>query len=376
MNDVDIRTLLNSAVDAELGGHRAAPPWNRAAMLDRPAPARRTAAWTVPVLAASVTALLAAGSIVAIDHSRTNRPSQVGNSVAPAPSVSVSESVSTDLERANRAYSEAVATAREATDVAGVSVEPLSAKDAARYKDSGVIGEDAEIMAPEPGKPYSFTMSYLAGPSDEPPAVLTTEVHDVASGTCPQPILARPGHAYRIRCQVMLLAGATGKATLTVRSPGGVSSGSMNLTHPDKSSTSPSIGAAAAARAYAEAVAAASEANKVVGVSDQPASGGRGEPGEGVGVVDGPTGVPDPGRSYSVTFLYVSGSDASSPSVLALSIADVAASRCPGAFRTRPNHSYHIRCQVTFRAGVVGKAYYKLIGPHGSGTTGLTIDPA
>jgi hypothetical protein len=379
VNDVDIKTLINSAVDAELDGPRSVPPWNPARLPER-LPERRhpthpVARWSVPALAASVAALLAAGTVVAIGHGRDGRSTPVANSATPTPSASpsLSRSVNPDQEAAARAYTEAVAGAREATEVAGVTVGPLSAQDAAWLKDTSAIRADAEIMAPELGKTYSFTWSYLAGPSDESPGVVTTEVRDVASGSCPEPFLARPGHTYRIRCQVMLLAGATGKTTLTVRGPSGVSSGSRNLTDPAKSSGSVSPNQDVKAREYSDALASAPEANKVAGVSDQPASGATGEPGEGVGVVYGPPGVPDPGRSYPLTLLYVSGSDAPAISVLAISIEDVTASRCPRAFRTRPNHSYEIRCQVTFRAGTLGKAYYKVIGPHGTSTSGLSI---
>ena len=79
--------------------------------------------------------------------------------------------------------------------------------------------------SPTPGKTYSFTLSYLAGPSDDPPAVLTSEVRDVASGSCAQPFLARPGHAYVIHCQAVLKTGVTGKGTVTLRSPTGTTQG-------------------------------------------------------------------------------------------------------------------------------------------------------
>ncbi|MDQ1740095.1 MAG: hypothetical protein QOE53_1747 [Pseudonocardiales bacterium] len=369
MNDADLKTLINSAVDGELGGPRPAPSWDRAALLDRSRPARRTAAWTVPVLAASAAALLTAGSIVAIDHSRGNRSNQVGNSASPTPSVSISNSVSTDLARAARAYSEAVAGAREATEVAGVSVGPITAKDAARLKDTGLIGgEISSITAPKPGKTYSFTLSYVAGPSENPPSVLTTEVRDVASGSCAQPFLARPGHTYQIRCQATLLAGATGKGALTLRTPTGTMGGSLNLTDPARYPTS-----AEAARKYSEALASAPEASTVAGVSDRPASAEDRQVGDGIGYLEGPVSDPERGRSYPLTFRYVPRSDGPAVSVLTISLQDVAAGRCPRAFRVRPAHAYLISCQVTFRPGADGWAEYTARGPQDVDSGGYTL---
>ena len=376
MNDLDIKTLINSAVDAELAGRRVAPPIDRAALLERPG-ARRAAAWTVPLLAASAAAVLAAGSIVAIDHSRSERSRQAGPA-HPTPSVSVSHSASTDLVRAARAYSEAVATAVEATEAAGVTVGPLSARDAARLKNGGLFtGDVSSITAPTPGKTYSFTLSYLAGPSDDPPAVLTSEVQGVASGSCAQPFLARPGHAYRIQCQAMLLAGVTGKGTLTLRTPSGMSSGSMNLTDPAKYPASPSAssspGQAEAAREYSEALASAPEASTVAGVTVRTASAEELQGGEGVGTLESLVLTPERGRSYPLTFRYVPRSDGPAVSVLAIRFEDVTTGRCPRAFRVRPTHAYLIHCQVTFRPGAVGKAYYRVIGPHDTNTIGKTI---
>jgi hypothetical protein len=381
VNDVDIKTLINSAVDAELDGHRAAPPWDRAALAGRRGPAHTVRLWSAPLLAASVAVLLAVGAMLAITLNRGQNHVRNPAGPAPVPSMSLSQSTTeAEPEEADRAYAEAMAGAREATEVAGVSVGPLSARDAARLKGTGLMtGDISSITTPKPGTTYSFTLSYLAGPSDDWPAVLTTEVQDVASGTCAQPFLVRPGHAYVIRCQAMLLAGVTGKATLTLRTPTGTTAGSLNLTDPPKPPVLPSSSFSippsqpVTAREYSEAVAAAPEASKVAGIEDQPVTNGEAERGEGFGVVDGPASVPDPGRSYSLTLLYVSGSDAPPVSVLAISIEDVAASRCPSAFRTRPNHSYNIRCQVTFRAGAVAKAYYHQVRPQGRSTSGLSI---
>ncbi len=363
MNDTDtqdarIQQLVNAAVDRELAGSRIAPPWNPARLPERRPATHPVTRWSVPVLAASVAALLAAGTVVAIGHDRDRRATPAAHSASPtpSPSVSVSVSVSTNpnLQAANRAYAEAVVTAMEPTEANGVSVGPLSAKDAARLKDTGLIsGDISGITAPEPGKVYSFTLSYLAGPSDKPPAVLTTGVQDVASGSCAaQPFLARPGHSYQIQCHAMLMDGVIGKATLTLRTPTGTMAGSMNLTDP--------------ARAYADAVANAPEASKVAGISERPASAEELRRGGGtVGILESAPLVPDPGRSYPVTLLYVPAPDAPSITVLAIRLEDVPAGHCPRAFRARPAHAYIIHCQVTFQADTHGMAYYAETGPHG-----------
>jgi hypothetical protein len=376
VNDTDIKTLINSAVDAELDGHRAAPSWNPSRLPERRHPAHPVTRWSLPVLAASVAALLAAGTVVAIDHGQDRRSAPVANSAtptpsAPSPSLSLSRSADSDLEAANRLYAEAVAVARDATEIAEVAVEPLPARDAARLKDTGLIsGDISGITAPKPGKTYSFTLSYEAGPSDNPPAVLTTEVQDVASGGCSaEPFLARPGHTYVIQCHAMLLAGATGKATLTLRTPTGTMSGSMNLTDP--------------AKVYTAAVAAAPEASTVAGVSDQPASADeRRRPVDSFGMMDGPA-APEQGRSYPMTFMYTPAWDAPAISVLALTPGALTpgagttgagtAGHCPRPFRVRPAHSYLIRCQMTYRAGGASVVDYLVTTPQGVERTG--IDP-
>jgi hypothetical protein len=378
VNDVEIKSLINSAVDVELGGHRTAPPIDRAALAGRSGPAHAVRLWSVPLLAASVAVLLAVGAMLAITLNRDQRSNRVSNPAGPTPSASLSRSTYPDLEAAQRAYAEAVAGAREATEVPGVSVGGVSARDAARLKDTGLIsGDISSITDPEPGKTYSFTLSYIAGPSDDPPMVLTTEVQDVASGSCAQPFLARPGHSYVIRCQAMLMAGVTGKGTVTLRTPTGTMGGSMNLTDPAKypasPSTSSSPGQAEAAREYALAVATAPEASTVAGVVDRPAGPDEQHPGDTVGSPDIPVRAPEPGRSYRLTLIYVPPQDAPAVSVLAVRFEDVAAGRCAGPFRVRPAHAYSIRCQVTFRAGAEGIAYYKVTGPHGAETTGLSL---
>ncbi len=390
MNDADtrIKDLINSAVDRELDGHRTAPPLDRFRLAERPPLAHPVARWSVPVLAAVVAALLTVGGMLAIGYERDQRSNPPANSISPAPTPSVSRIPEMDLQQGPRAYEEAMAGAQEASEVAGVSVGPLSAEDAAQFKDSGLWSlSGAAPEAPELGKSYPITVRYLAGPSDEWVSIVSGELRDVASGSCPQPFRVRPGHTYLIRCQVTFLAGAVGKATFAKRSPWETVIYSFNLGNSvSQSASSPppfnlaqeerSIipGRAEAAREYSKAVASAPEANKVAGVSDRPTTAEDGPmDGEGVGMLDGPISAPKRDKSYPLTLIYVPPADAPAISVLAIEFVDVAAGRCPRAFRVRPGHAYTIRCQVTFRAGAVGMANYRLTEPYGESGNGMTI---
>lgn len=394
MNDADtrIKDLINSAVDLELADHRSAPPLDRARLAGQPEPARPhpVTLWSVPVLAAAVAALLTVGAMLAIGFERDQQANPPANSASPAPwaSPSVSKIPELDPEEGPRAYEAAMAGAREASEVAGVSVGPLSAEDAARYKDSGLWSLSGPAPeAPEPGKSYPLTVSYLAGPSDEWVSIVSGELRDVASGSCPQPFRARPGHTYLIRCQVRFLADDDGKATFVERGPWETTIYTFDLGNPtSRSASSPppfnleqeenSIipGRAEAAREYSKAVASAPEASKVAGVSDRPTTAEDGPMvGEKVGMLDGPILAPERDKSYPLTLIYVPPADAPAISVLAIEFEDVAAGRCPSAFRIRPAHAYTIRCQVTFRAGAVGRAYYRLTEPDGESGPGMTI---
>jgi hypothetical protein len=381
VNDVDLKNLINSAVDAELDGHRVAPPLDWAEFADRPGAARTVRLWSVPLLAASVAVLLAVGAMLVITQNREQHSNQVGNSASPtlSPLPSVSKSTDPDQEAAARAYEDAVASAREATEVTGVSVGPVSARDAARLKNTGLMsGDISGIKTPTPGRTYSFTLSYVAGPSEESTvAVLTTDVQDVASGSCAGPFFVRPAHTYLIHCQAMLLAGVTGKGTLTLRTPTGTTAGSMNLTDPAKYPASPSSSPdpqSSAARAYAEAVASAPEASGVAGVTDRPATvEERQRPAETVGMVNALITAPERGRSYPITLIYIPSANGPAVSVLTITFEDVAAARCSRPFRVRPAHAYQISCHVTFRPGAEGLAKYLLRGPKGVDTSGHNV---
>jgi hypothetical protein len=364
--------LINSAVDAELGGHRVAPPIEDAAFADRPGAARTVRLWSAPLLAASVAVLLAVGAMLVITQHRGQRSNQLGNSAGPTPSVSVSVSTDPDQEAAARAYEDAVASAREATDVAGVSVGPVSAHDAAEFKDTGLIkGDISSIKNPIPGKTYSFTLTYVAGQSHNPATVLTTEVSAVASGSCAEPFLARPEHTYVIRCQATLLAGVTGKATLTLWSANGTMSGSVDLTDPAKYPTSPSTSTSSSPQssaelAYSQAVAGASEASEVAGVSVGPVSARDAKAGGSVLRANGELpAVLTPGKRYQFSFGYTPSAQDVPVPVLSVVVQNVASWSCPDPVLGRPGHTYVIHCAVTALAGHTGKATMSALGPAG-----------
>jgi hypothetical protein len=237
--DTAVKELLNSAVDRELAGHRVAPPLDRAALSDRSGPARRPAGWVAPVLAALVVALLVAGSIVAIDNLRARPDGRVGPMGRPTPSVSTS--LSPDQEAAALAYAEAVAGAREAGEVAGVSEELAPEERARAFVNTGYwsLGESLPAK-PAPGRSYPFTMDYLVGPrigtggdaSGDGVTVVSSALRGVTAGSCPQPFLARPGRIYQIHCEATIRAGGTGTVVFTQHTSTGVWGYSFNLTGP------------------------------------------------------------------------------------------------------------------------------------------------
>ena len=391
MNDLDpdfdtaVRTLLNAAVDRELAGHRVAPPLDRTldrtGSAGRPSQPRRLAAWAAPGLAAAVAVLLLVGSIVAIDHGRGRRS---GTVAGPAPSIS--RPTGPDLRESVREFADAVAGAREAGEVSGVSVGPISESDAARFADSGLwTMPGAPPAMPVPGHSYSVTVRYVVGYHTDkdgrsPTAgvtVVSGELRDVAAGSCPPPFLARPGHTYLIDCRVTFLAGAAGAVSFTDRNPDGTTSATFGLSDAAGPSVSPGPDPNEVARAYAEALTAAPEASGVPGVSDRLATAQEQSAGVGVGYTDGPVLKPIGGRSYPLTLIYRPATTGPEVAVLRVTLDNVAAGHCPGTFRVRAGHSYQLQCQVTFRPGAEGvdggTAYYITTGPQGTDTDGLAL---
>ncbi|MBV9822351.1 MAG: hypothetical protein JO144_08915 [Actinobacteria bacterium] len=379
-----VSTLVNAAVDRELAGRRVAPPFDRTGSSGGSGrQPRRLVGWTGPALAAAVAALLLVGSIVAIDHGRGRRSATVAG---PAPSVS--RSADPDLSEAARAFAAAVAGAREASEVPGVSVGPISESDAARFADSGLWTMPGPAPAtPVPGHSYSVTVRYVVGyhtdkdghsPTDGV-TVVSGELRDAAAGSCPPPFLARPGHTYLIDCQVTFRPGAAGSVAFTDRNPDGFTGATFGLSDPAEPSASPSISTSPspdpneAARVYAEALAGAPEASAVPGVSDRPAPAQR-STGMGVGFTDATVVNPARGKSYPLTLIYTPGTDDPPLAVLTIRFEDVAAGHCPGPFRGRTGHTYRLQCQVTFRPGTEGRAYYTATGPNGADGVGVALN--
>jgi hypothetical protein len=346
MTDLEIKTLINSAVDRELAGHRVAPPWEPAVVPHRSGhPIGR---WSLPVLAASVAALLVAVTVLAIGHGRSAQPAPPAQSASPTPTPS--RSLDPDQEAAEQAYIEAVNGAREATETPAVSVGPVSSKDAARYKDSGLWSVSDQVT------------------------VLSGELRNVAEGSCPPPFLVRPAHTYLITCQATFQPGSTAKAAFLDRNRTGTWGYGFDLGNSSSAATTTLSPQLQQARDYDAAVAAAPEAGTVAGVTDRPATAEeRQRSGETTGMLDGPITAPERGRSYPATLTYIPPSNAPAISVLTIRFEDVVTGRCPGPFRIRPGHAYRISCQVTFRPGTVGLAYYMVRGPQGVDSVGHNL---
>lgn len=376
MNDLEIKNLINSAVDRELADHRVAPPWQPTDAPHRSGHPVTT--WMLPVLAASVAALLVAVTVLAIGHGRSAQHAPPAHSASPAPTPS--RSLDPDQEAAEQAYIDAVVGAREATETAGVSVGPVSSEDAARYQDSALwTVPDAGPETPQPGRSYPIIIRYVVGPHTQPNgdqvSVLSGELRNVADGSCPPPFLVRPAHTYLITCQASFLPGSTGKAAFIDRNRTGTRGYGFDLGNPSSAATTTlSPERQQAARDYDTAVAAAPEAGTVAGVTDRLTTAEEAQrSGESVGLLDGPVSAPEKGRSYPVTLSYIPPADGPAVSVLTIRFEDVVRSRCPGPFRIRPGHAYRISCQATFRPGTAGLAYYDLRGPQGVTTAGHNI---
>lgn len=194
--DADVRRLINSAVDAELGPRRPAPP------LAGGAPARResrAALWRMPVLAASVMALLATGGVALVSSHHAGSPTSATHSAA------------IQTRPVTPHYP-------DGANVDGVTVGPLTAKE--RELEKGLITWGAVPQSMRPGRSYQVTVRVAVTMPSEPSKVLSTSAADVSEFRCPQPFLVHPGLAYEVSCTVHVLAGAIGKLTTTLSTPG------------------------------------------------------------------------------------------------------------------------------------------------------------
>ncbi|HST47502.1 hypothetical protein [Jatrophihabitans sp.] len=347
MTDLDttIKELVNSAVDAELAGHRMVPEFDRLALIERSRPAGGLRQWALPVLAASLAALLAAGMILAITMNREPGLRRAHVPATPSPSRSALPTASFPEARG----------VPEAEDVAGVTVVPATADDAILYGDpqdyyyfSPTI---AEYPSPEPapGEPFEFTVKYIAGRNAPEVAVFSSELRGVSTGACPGPFLARSVHTYLLHCRAVYRPGGDGQLVISYHAAG--SEGGLALPLQGFS-----VARDRAATRFAEATAGVPEATEVTGVAVGPASAehpgytGLGGPARELA---GTTVVP--GRSYPFTVDYIVASDGDPVAILSVTLGDVATGRCPNPFLVRAGHTYRISCQVTFRTPQAGQ---------------------
>ncbi|MEO6503960.1 MAG: hypothetical protein ABIQ09_18890 [Jatrophihabitantaceae bacterium] len=417
MNDADtrIKDLINSAVDLELADHCSAPPLDRSRLAERSPSTSPVALWSVPVLAASVAALLAVGAILAINHDLDRRSNPPGNSASPTPSMSKSTDPKSSLAWCPRSgpvrptpttYAEAAPGAPEATEVAGVSVSstdqdigspvypgPVDAYlETSTYPVSnaypvveisgypGRFSRDFPDLKPVPGKSYPFTLKYTVPENGDPVSALSIVLQDVAAGSCPKPFLVRPNHTYLIRGEVTFRPDAAGRLLFTELYPNGAVATVLPLSGPARDPAKPEPtrpqpqAAQARARAYLEAVAGAREATEVAGVSVSLT--GQNASVTGLSRV-GPFSdlyyaKVVPGKSYPFTVKYVM-DPSEDITVVSVLLQHVASGSCPEPFLMRPHQTYLIHCQVTFGATTAGQVTVDYHSPtrHGSFTSKL-----
>jgi len=348
--DTTISDLVNSAVDAELAGRRMPPDFDRLALVDRPRPAVGLRQWAVPVLAATMAALLAAGMVLAI---ALNRQPGLRRAHLPSTPVLSTPVPSTPVSRP-AAFPDAGGVP-EAAGVPGVSIGPVSEQDAAVFRDTGSYYANPGIVGysrpePKPGEPLLFTVKYIAGLDSPEVAVLSWSFGGVTEGDCPGPFLIRPVHTYLLRCRAVLRPGVPGDLTLSYRaehSEGGVL---LGINCPKCVNPYDAAAQQRAAVHFAELTAGVPESTEVTGVAVGPASAAHpGYTGLGGPPRELAAGQVVPGRSYSFTVDYIVASDGDPVAILSVTLAGVAAGRCPDPFLARAGHTYRISCQATFR---------------------------
>lgn len=229
MTDLDttIKKLINSAVDAELAGHRVAPPFRQGAQPER----RRPAGWVAPLLAAVVAALVALGSVVVVGDSRlhpsdrrtANRAgASGGNSATPGAisATALGRGVVTrpDPQVAARAYDRVAAIAPEATVAAGVQVDPV--RSAPVPGGSDLVTNFSLPSLLTPGPTITLPPGLVPdGPGKAAVLSLLFDSSDDGVGTCPGPFLVRPHHTYLITCAMTSHATGATRFSLSLQTP-------------------------------------------------------------------------------------------------------------------------------------------------------------
>jgi hypothetical protein len=210
--DNSIRQLLNELVDAELGPVRPVPAFDDS----RSSAAGR---WKVPLLAASVVALLAAGSVLAIDASRNQRSAPAAGRPVPVTTSTLKIIRPADI----------FADVPEAAGVPGVQVRPVSAADNAK-EGTGLI----QVLTALPstlkaGKSYSITVELMQTTAADATSIITLTARAVASAQCPPAFLGHADHTYLISCTFVPKAGDVGAMALRTTTPSGYQEGTFYL---------------------------------------------------------------------------------------------------------------------------------------------------
>jgi hypothetical protein len=150
-----------------------------------------------------------------------------GKSASPSIPRPDETSIIPGRQEAASAYAKAVASAPEASKVAGVSERPVTA-DEYRVAD-GFGWHHGPIAKPERGRSYPITLIYT--PASDAPAisVLAITTKEVTAGRCPRAFRVRSAHTYLITCQVTFRPGAEGMGTYKVTRPQGVESTGLSL---------------------------------------------------------------------------------------------------------------------------------------------------
>jgi hypothetical protein len=217
MNHTDdsIRQLFNDLVDAELGPLRPVPAFEDSG--------RGTLRqWKVPLLAASVVALLVAGSVLAVDASRSQRS-------APATGGTIPVTLTTSKPPKLIRPADIFADVPEAADVPGVQVRPVSAADNARQGIGRIQVLTALPSTLKAGRSYSITVELMQTTAADATSIVTLTARAVASVQCPPAFLGHADHTYLISCTFVPMAGETGVMALRTTTPSGYQEGSFFL---------------------------------------------------------------------------------------------------------------------------------------------------
>jgi hypothetical protein len=217
MNHTDdsIRQLFNKLVDTELGPVRPVPAFDDS----RSGTLRQ---WRVPLLAASVIALLATGSVLAVDASRNQRSGPAAGGTIP---VTLTTSKPSKMIRPADIFADVP----EAADVPGVQVRPVSAAENAKEGVGLIQVLTALPSTLKPGRSYSITVELMQTTAAHATSIVTLTARAVASAQCPPAFLGHADHTYLISCTFVPKAGEVGAMALRTTTPSGYEEGTFYL---------------------------------------------------------------------------------------------------------------------------------------------------